>query len=132
MRRSGRSPSHFPVQVEKTIMDDVEALYVQQSSNKTSPKLINTKTSKGISDIRVNENEEICQTHVTERTKSRKAANQLPVLSNCSMQTHVIESTGNQKTKKQVSVLKCSISLRLQTILGGKKAFTYLTHIVNS
>ena len=93
-------------------MDDLEAPSVQQSSNKTSCKLINTKTGKGISDKNVNENE----TNVTESTKSQKATNQGPVLSNCSMETHVIESTGNQKTKKQVSLL------RLQTILGDKKS----------
>ena len=126
------APATLPVQIEKTIMNDLEAPSVQQSSNKTSCKLINTKTGKGISDKSVNENEEICQTNVTESTKSQKATNQGPVLSNCSMETHVIESTGNQKTKKQVSLLKCSISLRLQTILGDKKAFTHLTHIVNS
>ena len=116
------APATLPVQIEKTIMDDLEAPSVQQSSNKTSCKLINTKTGKGISDKSVNENEEICQTNVTESTKSQKATNQGPVLSNCSMETHVIESTGNQKTKKQVSLLKCSISLRLQTILGDKKS----------
>ena len=76
-------------------MDDLEAPSVQQSSNKTSCKLINTKTGKGISDKSVNENEEICQTNVTESTKSQKATNQGPVLSNCSMETHVIESTRN-------------------------------------
>ena len=110
----------LPVQVEETIMDDLEAPSVQQSSHKTSTKLINIKTSKGISDISVNENEGIYQIHVTESTKSQKDINKGPVLSNCSMQIHDIESTGNQKTKKQVSVLKCSISLRLKSILGDK------------